>query len=362
VRIAAVASAMPENRFAQQDITAALKDYWGDKLRSPELLERFHSRLGVDHRYLAYPFNQYSRFSSWGEANAAWLAAAEDLGSRAIDEALGRAGLGREDLNALFIVSITGIASPSLDARLINRMRLRPDIKRTPIFGIGCAGGAVGLTRAADYTLAYPKHTAAVLAVELCSLTIQNDDLSTANLIAAGLFGDGAAAAIVTGSEKCRNDPASSETAATSDTAPEILGSTSVFYPDSEDIMGWDISEKGFKIVLSPRLPEVIKSNLAGNVDSFLNKFELCRDDIEHWVIHTGGPKVLNAIQETLHLRQGHLARSWDSLRRFGNLSSVSILLVLEDVLSNHPPEPGTYGLLLAMGPGFCAEMLLVRW
>ena len=126
--------------------------------------------------------------------------------------------------------------------------------------------------------------------------------------------------------------------------------------------MGWDISEKGFKIVLSPRLPEVIKSNLAGNVDSFLNKFELCRDDIEHWVIHTGGPKVLNAIQETLHLRQGHLARSWDSLRRFGNLSSVSILLVLEDVLSNHPPEPGTYGLLLAMGPGFCAEMLLVRW
>ena len=172
MRIAAVASAMPENRFAQQDITAALKDYWGDRLRSPELLERFHSRLGVDHRYLAYSFDQYSRFASWGEANAAWLAAAEDLGSRAIDEALGRAGLARDELNALFIVSITGIASPSLDARLINRMRLRPDIKRTPIFGIGCAGGAVGLTRAADYTLAYPEHTAAVLAVELCSLTI----------------------------------------------------------------------------------------------------------------------------------------------------------------------------------------------
>ena len=180
---------------------------------------------------------------------------AQELGAKAIDAALDRAVLGRQQLNALFVTSVTGIASPSLDARLINRLGLRRDIKRTPIFGIGCAGGAIGLTRAADYVLAYPDHNAALLAVELCSLTIQQDDLSPANLISVGLFGDGAAAAIVSGSKvRSHADTASS---------PKILGTASVFYPETEDVMGWDISEKGLKIVLSPRLPDLIRKNLA---------------------------------------------------------------------------------------------------
>jgi alkylresorcinol/alkylpyrone synthase len=177
---------MPEHRFSLDTVTAALKGYWGGELRKPELLERFHSRVGVEHRHLAFPLERYAQFTSWGETNAAWLEVAEELGVRAIDTALDHAGMSRQDLNALFVVSITGIASPSLDARLINRMRLRPDIKRTPIFGIGCAGGVIGLSRAADYTLAYPDQTAALLCVEICSLTIQKDDLSAANLIAAG--------------------------------------------------------------------------------------------------------------------------------------------------------------------------------
>lgn len=146
MRIAGIASAMPEHRFSQDTITAALKNYWGGEPRMPELLERFHSRVGVDHRYLAFPLERYAAFTSWGETNAAWLEAAEKLGVRAIDTALDHAGMSRRDLDALFVVSITGIASSSLDARLINRMRLRPDIKRTPMFGIGCAGGAIGLS------------------------------------------------------------------------------------------------------------------------------------------------------------------------------------------------------------------------
>jgi alkylresorcinol/alkylpyrone synthase len=239
-------------------------------------------------------------------------------------------------------------------------MRLRPDIKRTPIFGIGCAGGAIGLTRAADYTLAYPDHTAAILAVELCSLTIQRDDLSTASLIAAGLFGDGAAAAVVRGSKTAHRASTGSRVAVRQ--GPQILGCGSVFYPDSEDVMGWDISEKGFKIVLSPRLPDLIKERLAGDVDAFLGKHELQRADVGNWVIHTGGPKVLDAIQETLALRDCDLEQSWNCLRRVGNLSSASVLLVLEEVMLNHAPAPGTFGLLLAMGPGFCSEMILLRW
>jgi alkylresorcinol/alkylpyrone synthase len=351
--IAGVASALPAHRYSQENITAALKHHWNGSLERPELQERLHARAGVEYRHLAFPLEQYARFGSWGETNAAWLEVAQELGVRAIDGALERAGLKRQDLDALFVVSITGGASPSLDARLINRMSLRSDIKRTPIFGVGCVGGAIGLTRAADYVLAYPGHVAALLAVEVCSLTIQRDDLSTANLISTGLFGDGAAAVVVAGAEKAAGTPRQ---------GPQILGCRSVFYPDSEDIMGWDISQDGFRIVLSPRLPELIKRHLAGDLDTFLESFGLNRADIGNWLIHTGGPKVLEAIQYALGLCDGELERSWECLRRCGNLSSASVLLVLEDVTMQHRPAPRTLGVLLAMGPGFCSEMILVRW
>jgi alkylresorcinol/alkylpyrone synthase len=360
VRIAGVASAVPEYRFPQGVITAAFKGYWNTKLQEPEKLDWLHSRVGVDFRHLAFPLERYPQFSTWGEANAAWLEAAEELGERAIDTALDRAGMSRQDLNALIVVSITGIASPSLDARLINRMTLRPDIKRTPIFGIGCAGGAIGLTRAADYVLAYPDHTAAILCVEICSLTMQPEDFSTANLIASGLFGDGAAAVIVRGSRTAHRSSNGSSQA--SRPGPQILGTGSVFYPDTEEIMGWDISEVGFKIVLSPQLPELIKGRLAGDIDAFLGKYQLRRADIGNWVIHTGGPKVLDSIQGTLELKDSDLDRSWDCLRQYGNLSSASVLLVLEEVLMNDTPPLGTYGVLMAMGPGFCLEMILLKW
>jgi len=353
-----VGSAVPKYRYSQATLTNALKRLWADKLDNPELLDRIHARTRVASRHLAFPVQRYPEFRSWGETNSAWIEFAEELGSEALDKALRNAGMSRSELDALFVVSITGIASPSLDARIINHLGLRSDIKRTPIFGVGCVGGALGLTRAADHTLAYPTQTAAILAVEACSLTFRPDDLSKANLVSTGLFADGAAAVIVTGSGKAIGDGDRS----LSGVAPEILGSGSVFYPDSEDIMGWDISENGFRIVLSPRLPDFIRSRLAGDVDEFLAKYDLCRVDIGNWVIHTGGPKVLDAIQDTLDLSHGELDRSWDSLRRFGNLSSASVLLVLEDTVSTRPPPPGTLGVLLAMGPGFCTEMILLRW
>jgi alkylresorcinol/alkylpyrone synthase len=344
---------MPPHRYPQAEITAAFKAYWLEKLKSPERLDQFHSRVGVEHRHLAFPMERYPQFASWGETNDAWFEVAQELGENALGAALERAGLARDELHALFFVSVTGIASPSVDARLINRMGLRRDIKRTPIFGIGCAGGAIGLTRAADYVLAYPDHNAALLAVELCSLTIQRDDLSPANLISIGLFADGAAAAVVSGSKVRRRAAVA---------GPKILATGSVFYPETEDIMGWDISEKGLKIVLSPRLPDLIKKNLAGDVDAFLARHKLTRRDIGAWVMHPGGPKVLNAIQDTLALPDKAVEASWECLKRCGNLSSASVLLVLEEVLANKTPEPGTYGVLLAMGPGFCSEMILLQW
>jgi alkylresorcinol/alkylpyrone synthase len=253
------------------------------------------------------------------------------------------------DIDALFFTSVTGVASPSIDARLVNRMGLSPNIKRIPMFGLGCVAGAAGLARAADYVRAFPDQIAVVLAVELCSLTWQRDDVSVANMISTGLFGDGAAAAVVAGHD-------------TDMPGPDIVATKSVFYPGSEEVMGWDISETGFHIVLSPDVPKVIRENLGGDVDDFLAENRLRRSEVVSWIIHTGGPKVLEAVEDSLELAPDALKLSWECLRQMGNLSSASVLVVLQEVLAHHRGKPGTYSILAAMGPGFCSELLLLRW
>jgi alkylresorcinol/alkylpyrone synthase len=349
MRIASVASALPEHYYTQEVLTGALKKYWGTKLADSPFLDRLHSRMNVDGRYLALPIDAYEKLATWGQANAAWFEAAQELGEQALCRALTRAGLSPRDLSALFVVSVTGIASPSLDARLINRMGLCPNVKRIPIFGLGCVAGAAGIARAADYVRAYPDQVAALLSVELCSLTLQRNDLSMANLISAGLFGDGAAAVIVTGAER-------------SEEGPRVRATRSVFYPNSEHVMGWDISEKGFQIVLSAEVPLMVERHLAEDVDKFLDDLDLCKADIGSWILHTGGPKVLEATEAALALPEGTLDVSWDCLRKMGNLSSASVLLVLEEVMVRRRPSAGTLSLLAAMGPGFCSELILLEW
>jgi alkylresorcinol/alkylpyrone synthase len=308
-----------------------------------------HRNVTVDGRYLAMPAEDYHKLTTWGQANDIWIKVAQELGEQALCRALHHAGLAPEQLGALFFTSVTGISSPSIDALLINRMGLPRKIRRVPIFGLGCVAGAAGISRAADYVKAYPSQAAALVSVELCSLTLQRDDLSVANLISSGLFADGSAAVIVTGDDLDA-------------TGPEILATRSVFYPDTEPMMGWNVSEKGFKITLSPEVPTLIRENLGHDVDEFLADHGYRRGDLNSWVLHTGGPKVLEATADALDLRDGQLDPSWACLRRVGNLSSASVLVVLEDVMRNRRPEPGTLGLLAAMGPGFCSELLLLRW
>ena len=228
-------------------------------------------------------------------------------------------------------------------------MGLPANIRRVPIFGLGCVAGAAGIARAADYVRAYPSQAAALVSVELCSLTIQRDDLSVANLISSGLFADGSAAAIVTGADL-------------PSTGPEIVATRSIFYPDTEQMMGWKVTEKGFRITLSPEVPVLIREHLGHDVDAFLGDHGHKRGDIKSWVLHTGGPKVLEATAAALDLHNGQLDASWDCLKKVGNLSSASVLVVLEDVMRNRRPQPGTLGVLAAMGPGFCSELLLLRW
>jgi alkylresorcinol/alkylpyrone synthase len=308
-----------------------------------------HNHSAIDGRYLALPVDAYYNMSTWGEANDAWIECAMELGRLALCRALAGAGLSPQEVDALFVVSVTGIASPSLDARLVNLMKMSPHIKRMPIFGLGCVGGAAGIARAADYVRGFPHHVAALLSVELCSLTIQKDDVSMANLISSALFGDGAAAVIVSGAERNMG-------------GPEILDTRSIFYPGTEHIMGWDISENGFQIVLSPDLPALIVEHLGHDVDEFLGDHGLTRKDIGRWILHTGGPKILEATAKALDLPKEALDASWECLRKVGNLSSASVLLVLEEILKRRRPEPGTYSLLAAMGPAFCSELVLLRW
>jgi alkylresorcinol/alkylpyrone synthase len=292
---------------------------------------------------------KYKEVETWGQANDLWIEAAQQLGVTAICRAITPLGLAPEDIDALYFVSVTGVSSPSIDARLVNRMKLSPRVKRVPIFGLGCVAGAAGIARAADYVRAFPKEVAVLLSVELCSLTWQRDDVSVANLISSGLFGDGAAAVVIAGAD-------------TDLSGPEVVATRSVFYPGTEEVMGWDISEAGFRIVLSEDVPKVISEHLKEDVDTFLHDFGLSRCDISSWIIHTGGPKVLDAVASSLELPERALEASWECLRQVGNLSSASVLVVLEDFLARRRGQAGSYSVLAAMGPGFCSELILLRW
>jgi alkylresorcinol/alkylpyrone synthase len=349
LKIAAVGRALPPHYYDQDELLAGLRRRWSDRLFNPERLERLHRNALVGGRHLALPIDEYAGLTTWGKANDAWIRVAQEVGGRAVADALARAGLAPAAVDALIFVTVTGVATPSIDARLVNRLRLPARVKRMPIFGLGCVAGAAGIARAADYVRAFPEQVAVLLSVELCSLTLQPQDLSIPNLIATGLFGDGAAAVVVVGERRAAAGPA-------------IVATRSVFYPDSERVMGWDISEEGFRIVLSADVPQVVRDFLRRDVDAFLAEHGLARSDIGSWVCHPGGPKVLAAMEEALELPPEALAVTWRSLREVGNLSSTSVLLVLADTIEQRRPPPQTWGLLLAMGPGFCSELVLLRW
>jgi alkylresorcinol/alkylpyrone synthase len=349
MQIISTSTAFPPHYFPQEEVVEALTTQWEKGLENAAVIERLHSRTGVGGRYFSLPLEQYPPLDTWGKANDVWIETAERLGEQAIDCVLQKAGVDRNQIGALFFVSVTGVSSPSVDARLVDRMRLSPRIKRNPIFGLGCVAGAAGLSRAADYVRAYPDQIAVLLSVELCSLTWQRDDFTVANLIATGLFGDGAAAVLVAGEQvKLKG--------------PKILGSACSFYPDTQDVMGWKISEKGFQVVLSPNVPLVVRENLGRDVDAFLAEHQMTRDQVDSWIMHPGGPKVLEAVADALGLRNGELKLSWEALQRVGNLSSASVLVVLDEVMTHHRPKPGSRSVLAAMGPGFCSEMLLLEW
>ncbi|MEV0040414.1 3-oxoacyl-[acyl-carrier-protein] synthase III C-terminal domain-containing protein [Streptomyces sp. NPDC050804] len=348
-RIAAVHGALAPYQHSQRDLTDMVARACLPGKVDRRVLDRLHSSARVDTRHTALPLDRYAELKDFGEVNDAFIAAAVPLGAEAVAGALDAAGLSPRDVDLLMFTSVTGIAAPSVDARLVARLGLRPDVRRVPVFGLGCVAGAAGVARIHDYLLGRPDDVAVLLSVELCSLTFQRDDPSPANLVASGLFGDGAAAVVACGARRRT-------------TGPAVVDTRSHLYPDTEEVMGWDITGSGFRIVLDASVPDLVRKNLPEEVDGFLAEHGLRRQDITAWVCHPGGPKVLEAVEEALELPDGALDMTWRSLAAVGNLSSSSVLHVLRDTLERRPPPPGTAGLMLAMGPGFCSELVLLRW
>jgi len=340
--VAAVAVEFPPYQVGQTEALAGLTGFGGPQF------DRFAASAGVEKRRIALPLAEYGRLSGFTEANNIYIDVAITLGERAILAALDSAGLEPADVDVVFSTTVTGLAVPTVEARLATRIGMRADVKRVPLFGLGCVAGAAGIARMHDYLLAFPDQVAVLLAVELCSLTLQRDDPSVANLVASSLFGDGAGAVVGMGGNRTT-------------AGPRVLATRSRIYPDTEDVMGWDIGSSGFKVKLSTEVATVAEKYVGDDVRNFLSDHDLTTTDISTWVCHPGGPKVIEAIENTLDLPVDAMALTRKSLRDNGNLSSVSVLDVLRANLAD-PPAPGSFGLMIAMGPAFCSELVLLRW
>lgn len=347
--VVAVSALRAPNAYSQAEITAAILPLLAGPDRLP-LARRLHAASGVSTRGFALPLDEYAGLGGFGAANDAFLRVGSELADEVVLDALDRAGIAPADVDVLVFTTVTGVSAPSLDALLAARLGMRRDVRRVPSFGLGCAGGAAGLGIAADLLAGRPRGVAVLLSVELCSLTFQAGDDSTANLVASGLFGDGAAAAVVVGD---RHDAAPR--------GPRVVDSAATLFPGTAGDLGWSVRDTGFGIVMSAALPGLIATHLADDVGTLLERHDLKPRDVATWTVHAGGPRILDAVRDALDLDPDALAASRRSLDRCGNLSSASVLDVLAGQLGE-PRDAGAWGVVVAFGPGVGAELVLLRW
>src|SRR6202046_3673541 len=334
--VAAVAIEFPPHQVGQREALSGLPTFGGPQF------DRCGASAGVQTRRISLPLSQCAGRTGFTEANEIFVETALELGERALLTAFDAARVKPSDVDIIFSTTVTGLAVPTLEARLATRVGLRPDVKRVPLFGLGCVAGAAGVARMHDYLLAFPDHVSVLLAVELCSLTLQRDDYSIANLVATSLFGDGAGAVVAKGAGR-------------TPTGPRVLATRSRLYPDTEDVMGWNIGNNGFQIKLSTEVGTVAEKYLGEDVRNFLSDHGLTPADISTWICHPRGPKVVEAVENTLDLPADALDHTRNSLRDNANLSSVSVLDVLRANMADRPPA-GWFGWVLAMGAGVLLE------
>ena len=343
-RILSVATALPRYRVGQEEAKTFARGMFSRRDGDFERLLPIFDNVNIDNRYFCVPVEWFERDHTFAEKNALYVEHALDLCEKAARRALDRVGAGPEDVGAIFFVSTTGISTPSLDSKLLFRLGLSEHTRRLPIWGLGCSAGAAGIARAAEHARLYPEKLVLLVAVELSGLTFQRGDRSRSNLISTSLFADGAAAVLLGNT-----------------TGPEILGSFSTTWPNTEDVMGWDLIDTGLKVQLSKSVPAIVRERFRGNLEDACASLGLDFEQLEHFVLHPGGSKVLDAFEEVLGLEVGGLATSRDVLRDCGNMSSVTVLFILERYLEAGEFARGDLGVLSAMGPGFSAEHVFFR-
>ncbi|MEQ8333268.1 type III polyketide synthase [Nisaea sp.] len=344
-RLLSVATAVPRHRLSQSDALAHARKIFEERVPAFARLAPVYGNAGVETRYLSVPLDWFARPRSWAEANRIYLQVAEDLLAEAARKALEQAGISAAEVDTLIVVSSTGIATPSLDARMLRRLDFREDVKRVPLFGLGCAGGVLGLGRAAQFAASGDGETVLLLVVELCSLTFRWSDIGKSNQVATAIFGDGAAAAVLRGGGDGDG------------TTVTAWGEHT--WPDSLDVMGWSVEEDGFGVIFSPRIPEIVRTGMRGEVDRFLARNELTLSDIDLFACHPGGAKVADALEEAFGLPGGGLAQSRSVLRDYGNMSAATVFFVLERMQADG--IDGQRVLVQALGPGFTAGFAVLE-
>jgi alkylresorcinol/alkylpyrone synthase len=333
-RILALATAVPPHRLDQEAAVERARHLFAGAAELDRVLPVF-ANSGIRRRYASVPLDWFEEPHGWPERNRRYVATALDLLESATGRALDRAGIAAAEIGAIVVVSTTGVATPSLDALLIERMRLSATVQRLPIFGLGCAGGVIGLARAATIAASMPEKAVLLLVVELCSLTFRRGDRAKSNMVAAALFGDGAAAALL----RCGED------------GPAVIATGEHTWPQTLDIMGWEVAEDGLKPVFSRDIPRLVAKQMGAAAHDFLGRHGLRPADIDRFVCHPGGPKVIDALEHAFGLGPGVLSDARAVLRDYGNMSSASVLFVLERALESRWDR----ALMTALGPGFTA-------
>lgn len=379
--VVAVEPVLPEHEYPQEAITDVIGPLVASDPARTGLLRRLHASAGVDHRHLVLPLEAYADLHSLGATNAVFIREGAELAERACRQVLAAAGLRPEDVDHVFATSVTGVAAPSLDVLLAERLGLRSDVRRTPSFGLGCAGGAGGLARVHDHLLGRPGDVSLLVSVELCSLTLQHGDDSTANIVASGLFGDGAAAVVVVGAAHPLAGPTAAAGAADGDgrvvrvdragradrggrgarRRATVVDTRSRLYPGTTEALGWEVRDTGFAVVLSAGLPDLLRAHLLADVKGLLAEHDLLPAQIPTWVVHAGGPRVIDAVRDALELPEDAVRESRASLACAGNLSSASVLDVLARTLARTDAPPGSPAVLMAFGPGVSCELVLLK-
>ncbi|MFJ8066141.1 type III polyketide synthase [Psychrobacillus sp. NPDC096426] len=356
-KIASISTYKPPYTLNQTNIEQLTKELFKDKIAQLDRLLKVFENGDIVTRNFCVPLEWHQTNHTFEERNNIYIELATKYSVEVIQACLQNTHFLQrtvhpEEIDAIIFVSTTGISTPSIDARVMNQLPFSDRMKRIPLWGLGCAGGAAGVSRAFDYCKAHPTEKVLVVCVELCSLTFQPNDFSKSNLVGASLFADGAACILVCGNEA---------TVSTKRSVPHIMNTASKWMPDSENVMGWDIKNSGLHVVFSKSIPSIISNWLGPFIDEFFTEQQMTKEQLAHFIAHPGGKKVLEAYEETLYLTQEQTSISREVLRNHGNMSSPTVLYVLEQFMQQENKK-GDIGLLVALGPGFCGEAVLLNW